>query len=502
MKKYLIYISILGLSACSKDFLDKKPQGERVDATFYKSQDDAIAAINAAYDPLGWDFTNNAFTSEFLFGDIVSDDAVKGGENLGDQPYIQELEIFQGKPSNPSLGGVWKQCYSGIYRTNLVLDKVPAINMDEKVKARILGEAKFLRAYYYFNLVRMFGGVPLITHPLQPSEYKMGRASKEEVYAQIEKDFNEASAVLPEKDAYPKEELGRATRGAALGMLARVYLFESKWAEAYGVADKVIKSKKYALDSLYGRNFRIAGEHGIESVFEIDHMNSNDGWGNANEGTLTNILQGSRNNGFGWGFNCPTQDFVNEFEANDPRLAYTVIMENDTLNGGPADNSVSPTKMHARKYVIAPNERPTLGDINSNGPSNIRVLRYSDVLLMAAEAAVHLGDNFMARTYLNQVRKRARDLIADATIRSSALPAIKNTVSGDDLLQAIYHERRVELGLEGLRFFDIVRQGRAAQIMQKTPEGTAFRPGVNELFPIPQAEIDITGGAITQNPGY
>ncbi|HEY8399908.1 MAG TPA: RagB/SusD family nutrient uptake outer membrane protein [Cytophagaceae bacterium] len=493
----ILLSSTLLFTACKKDFLDRQPQGEAVDANFYKTEKDAIAAINAAYDVLQWGQHNDIFIGEWYFGDICSDDARKGGENEGDMAYYHDLESFIAKPSNPAVDAQWKALYIGIYRCNLVISKIPDIEMDAGLKSRIVAEAKFLRAYYYFFLVRLFGGVPIVTTPLAPSEYVKPRASVQEVYNLIESDLKDAAMVLPEKSQYSSADMGRATRGAANGLLLRVYIFQKKWSLAQPLGETIIGSKEYGLDSSYAHIFTVDGENGIESVFEIQHSaTSEPGWGKVNEGNLLTILQGSRGSDYGWGFNCPTQDFVNEFEPGDPRLEHTVIFDGEVVNGAKVDNKDSPTRMHSHKYVLKVGERPSELGLGGNiwfGQLNVKVIRYADILLMTAEAAYHNGDETTAKKYLNQVRKRAREG------NNSILPDV--TSSGPALLEAIYHERRVELGMEALRFFDIVRQGRAGQVMRGVGYSN-FIDGVHELFPIPQAEIDITGGIVNQNPGY
>jgi hypothetical protein len=506
MKKQITTLCILaGLtqSGCQKDFLDKEPQATILSSNFFQSKESALVAVNAAYEPMQWGNTIN-FNPEFFFGDLVSDDALKGGSDLGDLPGIEDLVEFRGQPSNPHLAGVWFSCYQGIYRANQVINNVPGISMDATLRDRIVGEAKFLRAYYYFYLVRMFGDVPLILKTLAPSEYKQARVSKVQVFAQIESDLKDAAASLPEKTQYAPEDLGRATKGAANGYLVKAYIFEKNWMMAEPLALTVMNSGQYALDTIYHRIFTKAGENGMESIFEIQHTAKTiQGWGNLNQGNLTNVFQGGRSNGFGWGFNTPTKNFVAEFETGDPRLKGTVIMDGDTVTKGQvSDNSQSPTKMYARKYAITQKDKDAMtagGEGQSNGPSNDRKMRYADLVLMYAEAAAHNGNTAGALKALNGLRKVRREKNA------SILP--DRTSSGDQLLADIYHERRVELGLEGIRFFDIVRQGRVAAIFNSTavkldkPLST-FRPGVNEVFPIPRGDIDMSGGLMTQNPGY
>ncbi len=477
----VLTVSLLCIS-CGDNFLNKIPQGVMSLENFYKTQEDAIRATTAIYDVLGWYDSQEMF--EWFLGDICSDDAEKGGEGAADWADLQALKEFRGTAENSILPTRYSEPYQGIYRANLVIENVPGISMDATLKSRLVGEAKFLRAYFYFNLIKTFGGVPLVTKILNPSEYCMARATLAECYARIEIDLKAAAAVLPGKGG---TDIGRATKGAANSFLVKAYMYQGKFDSAYTVASEVIASGEYGLDSSYAHIFTLDGENGIESIFEIQHKEiAIDDWGNENEGQVTSIYQGGRNNKWfaGWGFNCPTQDFVDAFEDNDRRLDATVIFEGETLYKGDsvffkADNSMSPTGMHAQKYLLEYQENvPEM----SNAPANWRVFRYADLLLFHAEAACKIGFVDEALTSLNKVRARVK------------MPPV-TTTAPEALKDAIYHERRVELGLEGHRFFDLVRQGRAAEILGKN----GFVQGRHEYLPIPQIEIDVCD-KIEQNP--
>ncbi len=368
------------------------------------------------------------------------------------------------------------------------------------MRQRILAEAKFLRAYYYFELVTMYGGVPLVDKVLAPSEYNQPRAAADAIWAFIEQDLQEAVAVLPRKSEYGAQDLGRATHGAALGLLTRAYLYQSKWMEAQAAAEELVGSGEYSLAEDFHRIFRKAGENGPGSIFEIQRSPLGGGyWGDvngANEGNLTNIYQIARGTFGGWGFNIPTQDFVDAFEPGDPRLKSTVFMEGDTMGDRGVFTKSATGQDHdyyAKKYFVSRSEHESIniGDPLMNGESNDRIIRYSDLLLMHAEAAYHNGQEDVARASLNAVRERARRHAAPGV-----LPDV--TASGPALLEAIYHERRVELGLEGLRFFDVVRQGRGPEVFG--PLG--FMSGRHEVFAIPDQQIALSNGILTQNPGY
>jgi starch-binding outer membrane protein, SusD/RagB family len=489
MKKHpnivIIAAALAAIFAGCSDFLDKKPMGVESSATFFKTKDQAIKALTAVYDATAWRFSQEI--SEWFLGDIVSDDAVKGGENAADWAELQQLKEFRANAGTTTCFYRWSEFYQGIYRANLVITNVPNIDMDADLRNRVVAEAKFLRGYFYFQLVKTFGAVPLITTILTPSEYCQPRAAIAECWAQIEKDLKEAAEVLPEKSAYPATDMGRATKGAANALLAKAYIFQSNWSGALDRAARVIDSKEYDLEPNYADNFKLSHENGIESVFENQHVEvPTSAYGDENEGQETSIYQGSRNATYftGWGFDCPTQDFVNEFESNDPRLKATVVFNGDIIYENTpvqqkADNGMSPTKMGARKYML---EYQAQVPEKSNAPANWRVIRFSDVLLFHAEAANELGDATAALMSLNRVRKRV------------SMPQV-TTTNQDSLRRAIYHERRVELGLEGHRFFDLVRQGRAAEVL--AANGFIIRR--HEYFPIPQLEMDVCG-KLVQNP--
>ncbi len=489
---FFIFI-IISFSACTKDFLEKSPIIGITEENFYRTEADAIAGVNAAYATLQFQLSE-AGHFRWFWGDIMSDDAVKGGSSDNDANDLLQLETFKGPTNTDLLEAEWSANYEGIYRANVVLEKVPAIDMDAKLKARILGEAKFIRAWNYYNLVTMFGGVPLADHVLAPSEYNIPRASAEQIWDFIERDLKEASEDLWLRSEYPLSELGRITKGAAQSLLAKTYLWRKKWAEAKAVSEQVINSNEYILVNKYAEIFTKEGENNIESIFEIQYMTESGGnWGknNANEGSFTNVFTRARGQFGGFGFNIPTQSFVDEFFVEgfeDPRLKSTVFRVGDAMG----DRGIftieatggSPYLYYSKKYFSNKSEEAKLGDPAPNGGSNDRVIRYADMLLVHAEAAYQSGDENSARQSLNQVRSRV------------ALPNI--TASGAALLAAIYRERRIELGLEAHRFFDLVRTGRGPSVLGSL----GFREGVHELFPIPQSQILATNGALIQNFGY
>ncbi len=488
----LLAVVLMGQS-CDKDFLDKSPIVGITEENFYRTEEDAIAAVNAAYAALQFQLSP-AGHFRWFWGDIMSDDAEKGGSGDNDVNDLLQLETFKGPVNTDLLESEWGADYEAIYRANVVLEKVPPIVMDEDLKARIIGEAKFIRAWSFYNLVTMFGGVPLADHVLAPSEYNMPRASADEVWDLIEQDLTEAANVLWVRSAYPAADLGRITKGTAQALLVKAYLWREKWTQAKATAEEIINSGEYRLVADYADIFPLYGENNEESIFEIQYMNASGGnWGNnnANEGSFTNVFTRARGQFAGFGFNIPTQDFVDEFFKEgfeDPRLKSTVFRVGEEM-GDRGTFTIEatggfPYLYYPKKYFSNRSEDAPFGDPNPNGGSNDRVIRYADVLLMHAEAAYRAGDETAARQSLNQVRDRVD------------IPHIN--ASGPALLEAIYRERRIELGLEAHRFFDLVRTGRAPDVLG----ALGFVAGVHELFPIPQSQIQATNGALLQNPGY
>lgn len=479
--KYFKYIALIVFLtnifwACSDDFLDTPPH-EVTDLDFFTNEEAALNALTACYDPLTW-YNEEIF--EWFLGDIVGQDGYKGGEGPADWADCEDLRNFVYDATNPILDTRWKELYQGVYRCNIVITNVPDMDFDETLRNRIVGEAKFLRGYYYFQLVKTFGGVPLITTVLEPSEYNQPRAEISECWAQIEQDFKDAAEVLPLRSQYAAEDMGRATKGAAQAYLVKAYIYQQKWQLAEPLAAEIINSGEYDLLVNYQEVFSMNGENSVESIFELQFLETQTGWGDGNEGNVFTVYQGSRDNGFGWGFNCPTEDFEAEFEEGDLRREATIIYNGELLFEGTegeqlANNSHvgNPSHLHNQKYLIEYEFRPS---DQSDAPNNWRAYRYADLLLFHAEAAYHNGNDW--QTSLNKVRSR---------VGLGESPYLSNP------LQAIYHERRVELGMEGHRFWDVVRQGRGAEEFGEF----GFVAGEHEYFPIPQSQIDLSGGVLT-----
>jgi tetratricopeptide (TPR) repeat protein len=495
MKKYIVafaFIAFLLTTGCKK-FINKEIVGDYPETEFYKTQAQAILAINAAYQPLA--FTNANNNRIWVFGDVASDDSEKGGI-AGDQADIELIDQFNITPINGNLEAVWSLLYEGITRSNIVIMKVPSINMDAVLQTRILGEAKFLRAWYYFTLVNVFGDVPIILEPKNAVELQISQSAISEIFKTvIEPDLISAAANLPDK--YNGADVGRITNGAATALLTKAYIFQSKWSEAVTSAQKIINSNKYSLNPLYSRNFNAGYKNNSnpESVFEIQHLSTQD----PQTGNQLNQYFAPQTNG-GYFFNAPTQSFIDEFEKTasgiyDPRLDYTVGRDSMVwYNGEIFLKEWSP----ATGYLTKKHQQP-LTEISKalKGDGNINYLavRYADVLLWHAEALNELNRTPEALIPLNQVRARARrsymhdnTLVGFPNIPANLLPDVTYT-NQSDVRTAIRHERRVELGLEFHRFFDLMRWGQiyAQQALNHKPN---FKYALNKHFPIPQSERD------------
>ncbi len=492
MKKYRYIILILitlQIVAC-RDFLDIKPQGELTQEAFPETEGDALLATNAAYATLrSWHYHSGGFP----ILDIMSDDAHKGSNPNDALSTVGPYENFTHTTTQDGLDRWWTSLYEGIKRTNVVIEHVPQVNMDTNLRNRYIAEASFLRALYYFDLVRAWGGVPLVltTNP----DLKLPRSSAEEIFDQIERDLLFAASQLPGKHQYTSQDLGRATRGAAHALLARMYLYKRNYLKAEEHAMHVIQSSDhYDLEPIFENANGHLGEHGIESVFEIGAIGVEGVVGN--QYANTQGVRGTPNRG--WGFNRPSLDLRHAFDPDDPRLKLTIIDLGDViddveiLGDGTTpditydiDGNIIEVECYNRKVWIPGT------NVASQFGHNRRLIRYADVLLMAAEALNENNKPDQALIYLNMVRARARQG------NDEILPDITTTIK-DELREIILAERRFELALEGHRFWDLVRTGKAAEILG--PSG--FEVGKHELFPIPQSEYDIAQGSLSQNPGW
>lgn len=498
----LVALLLLSVS-CTEDFLETDPIGKATVDNFYETDRDAEMALMSAYDILQWKHASGSWNSTYLVKVLPTDDVNGGGGGEGDQPRLQRIDNFNYGPENDAISAVYQTDYFGIYRANKVINKTEP---ESDYRKQIIAEAKFLRAYYYFELVSMFGAVPLNLEDLAPSEYSQPRAPKEDVYAQIESDLQDAIAGLPVKSEYPGRDKFRASKGAAQALLGKAHLYQEEWGEAAGYFDDVITSGEYELVNDYASLFTNAEEFGDESLLEVSYTSQEQyNWGNfpwASRAVESNIvvqLMGRRwDQGFdpgntdllgGWGFLPPTPEIYNTFSNDDKRRPETVISE-DTLiawgggiNGGDAYDYEGYIKIkYAPRVGETTWEGGATGELNFG--TNFRMIRYADVLLMAAEAYMRDGNEDRARTELNKVRDRAG--------------LVDVTASGPDLFDAIVQERRRELAFEGHRFLDLIRWDLADDELSDR----GFVEGKHNLYPIPLDEMRNNKEITENNPGY
>ncbi len=508
MKNKIIYkilfvlVFFMVITSCKKDFLETAPYGKLSVDNFYKTDADAQNAIVAAYDILQW-VNARDWQSVWLAKTLPSDETTAGGSSAGDQPNLVELDRLNYSAGNPVIKDVYTGQYFGIYRCNMVIDNVEPINDFRK---KIIAEAKCLRAYYYSELVMMFGKVPLtLTELKTPSEYSQPRAEVSAIYAQIEKDLNEAIPVLPLRSQYALADKFRVSKGTAQALLGKVLLYEKKWKESSDAFELVIKSNEYQLTSDFSTLFKKSQEFGTESLFEVSFTGVKGyDWGtfqwggNRNmENNITWQLCGPRGDYFvpgnsgmvgGWGFVYPTKAMYDAYEPTDVRRHASVwsVADLRALGGDWTGDVVNPPYdfvgyFRVKYGTFADETNGPVGELNYG--TNLRLIRYADVLLMTSEAYYRQTLEDKSRTELNNLRQHRGLLDVTAT--------------GPALFDAIVKERQVELAFEGVRFFDLVRWGLASQVL-----GSKFVVGKHELFPIPLDEITNNSQITSNNPGY
>lgn len=515
MKKYIgltIVSCVIALSGCS---LDEETYGKTTSRNFYSTQSEIQEALTGAY--LQLRTTWNEYALNFYFvGDCSTDDALKGSTD-GDRAEVLELSNFTTSTTNGEVGRRWEILYRLIARCNEVIAHVPGARGDEAVLTRYMNEAKALRAFGYYELVTTFGGVPLVTVPMKPTDIlKTPRASADDVWAQIVSDCKDAEA-LPAKGKYSAEEQYRVTRGFAKAMLAKTYMFRHDYENAEKTLNEIVNvDKDYSLLPDYGLNWTPAYENSTESVFEIPNKLYD-----KNVATGTNVPHffTSRDvSGYqGYGFHVPTTDLYNAFDKDDPRQTYVFTRTGDRYVGDTEaqDNHQSATGFHDYKMTVPRAEKA--GYDVWMIPYNIRIIRYSDLMLLYAEALNENGKASEALKYLNEVRERARntnpvDPRKDKqayvpVVTAATLPPVTETRQ-DALREIIWHERRVELAMEGWRRDDLMRQKRFGEVMRayakkyNVQKGSNFKDDRDYLLPIPQGEIDKSNNVLKQNPNY
>ena len=491
MKKhlYIVLAGVLVLAETScKKALDQPPLGTYQAATFFNSTANAKSAINAAYVPLNY---GDAFANEeWVLGDVASDDAVKGGL-AGDQADIDNINNFNILNTNSAVESVWGRNYDGISKANFVLDGLPADNktVPDADKALLIGQAKFLRAYYYFMLTINYGDIPLRLQVASADNLNAPKVPQAQIYAQVEKDCTEAAVALP--NVWTGADIGRATKGAALALLAKTYLFEAKYALSAQTAQQV-EALGYALTNKFTDNFSAATKNNSEAIFSILHTSGL----SPKQGNGLNQAFAPRGALNGYGFFQPTQSLVDNFEKSpagviDPRLDYTVGRAGHPYFDSSFDPSWTATGYITKKQIQPISEVPisTKGD----GNLNVEVLRFADLLLIEAEALNESGNPGAALLPLNRVRKRAREsYLYDSTLGSSIVPTGLlpdiTTTDQSQLRDIIRKERRSELALEFSRYYDVIRYGNtyATNALRDLPN---FNFTANKFFPIPYSEI-------------
>lgn len=486
-KKIIILSSLLLLSlsnqSCSNDYLDV-PTTQAIsteDLSLYNNDAGAESFVTSIYAKFrDWNMSSFSWNG---VSSITSDDADKGsspGDTGGDKDLLDALNFT---PTGGSIEEIFKANYQAVNRCNQALFFIPQLNnADPSLRNRLIGEARFLRAFVYFTLVRSYGGVPIVDHvPVAGNEddrvMQLTRKTKEEVYAFIEADLQAAIAALPDKSAYSATNKGRASKGAAYALLAKVSLYQKKWQQ---VIDNCNMVTGYTLTPDFAEIYKISGENNAESIFEIQGQGGIDMPG-IRQYSQTQGARGA--GGWGWGFNTPSQSLVDAYnaEGDTERRNATIIFRNSTLY----DGRVVPATVENPYYNYKAYSSAFTGSDYSD--ANIRYLRYAEVLLMKAEAMNELGQTGAAAPFLNQVRNRAG--LANTT-----------AVSQSDMRMAIYKERRLELAFEHDRWFDIIRTGQAQAAM--AANGKTFVVGKHELFPIPQSFLNEAQGLSTQNPNY
>lgn len=489
MKKYIIIttaflFTIVTFLSCSDEFVDREAQYSIDSENYFNSEQDYQDALVGAYDLLHSSFMN------VLVGEIASDNTVSGGESANDVVGIQQIDEMNHSPVNSNLKNIWDWMFAGVQRCNYILefkDKTDFPNRNQ-----VIAETRFLRAYYHFELVKWFGGIPLNGD----KRFKVGdektipRASVAEVYATIESDLLFAIDNLNPTAT----QTGRATKSAAQALLGKAYLYQNKFSQAATVLDQVILTGNHALVANYNTIFENNNENNLESVFEVQYTDAQGASFDClqcSEGNVAVGFNGIRNyNGpnfdSGFSFNLPTQAAYDAYEVGDNRrdVAILNIVTWAAANNATYGTGYKHTGFYNRKYLPRKGDA-NIGDQNLTNPNNYRAIRYADVLLMAAEAFNRSGNDTKGRDYLNLVRRRA---FGDTNHDISA--------SGAALTDFILAERKLELIGEGHRFFDLVRTNKAATSI------TGFISGKHEIFPIPLEEIQFSNGNWTQNPNY
>lgn len=508
-KRYFVALtlSFCLLGACSDNFLEVDPVGLALEDNYYRNAEEAYNGLVAAYDPLGWagTYVNKTFPLN-----AVSDDFHCGGGSATDNNHVQVWDKFTVTPVEGPQNELWRKGYSGIFRTNILIEKLPNVDMDENLMKRFVAEAKFLRAYYYFDLIRFFRNIPLILEPLATAEiFTVEQAERAAVFKAIEDDLIAAIADLP-PTINKEAEAGRATEGAGRALLGKVYLEQDKFdlaaaqfAEVNGTPGGT-SQYGYKLMDNYADLFKLENEFNEESIFEISHNStSNQGWDGygSTEGNVLAILVAPRSYVIkdkdagaptfvsGWSFNTVTESLVNAFVQGgvyDPRYTATIANIDSLEQAGVVsyEHAFENTGYFLAKFAGREENKSTgTGAMELNFPTNEYEIRLADTYLLEAEAIVRgsggEGDS-RAQALLDAVRARV------------GLGTVLATFDN------IFAERRLELAGEGHRWFDLIRTGKAESVLATK----GFIKGKHEYLPIPQSEVDFDKTQIKQDPAY
>lgn len=476
------------LISCEDELLNLSPISQVSTGNFYQTESDFNSAVLAAYNSLQ-QLNNNV---NWKMQEIRADNAYADPTRREGNQYIDNFEVAV---TDGDVAGFWRISYNAIFKTNIILNKIGDIDLIEQKKDLIIGQAKFIRALVYFDLVRSFGDVPLVTKvPSLSESYEMGRAPLEEVYNTIINDLSDAAELLPleyELDS----DIGRATKGAANGLLGKVYLTIGKHQDAKSVLEKVINSGIYSLLPSFSDIWKIENQNNAEIVFAIQYS---DGTGNGNEFNyiFAPLTRGADiNPGTGLGMSRPTAELIRAFDEEDTRMSSTLSPYEINPN---TNDTVS--NAYFRKFLANQQVR--------DGGQDWPILRYSDILLMYAEALNELDDLNGAIDQLNLVRLRA---FGGNEEKLYSTESITNSNQFKDIL---LNERRLELACENHRWFDLLRFGKAEEFLQTEIRVEDYKTGMDlliyntsmqefeRLYPIPIDEIEKHNGNLDQNPGY
>lgn len=472
----------VGMVSCSDDYLEVPTEGKPTVDSGYFQGDNIIKPLHSSYNHL-LDFSQHSF-SYIGVTSITTDDANKGSAPGDTGSDKDKMENFTFDATDPSFEGLWGANYKGVAYANTGINIVtdPVNGAGEEEIDALVSEFRFFRAYHYWSLVRIFGGVPIVTEDTDPNDEEtlLTRRSKEEVYEFIVADLENAAEGLP----LTPPETGRVSSGTAKTLLAKVEMYRGNWQEVLKLTNEVIASGQYALHPNYEELWRIQNENTVESIFEVQ--------GSASENLAINNFSASQSvrGQWGWGFNTPSESLDNAYRAQNDniRREATIIYRGETMY----DNDLYRNDENVSAVVSEDAPNPRYSEKMYSSPlsvnraeQNMIVLRYADVLLMNAEANNELGNSGEALNKLNQVRSRVE------------LPAV-TTAGQAELRKTIWKERRLEFGMEFDRYFDVVRQGRGTEVFG--PLG--FQANKHEVFPIPQEQINLSGGLLEQNTGY